>query len=308
MQNTFRLLLAAAILTFGGRLAAQGVDDFYAKNPTQNYNNKVNTNGDTRQPEGYDPNLWVFLCFGQSNMEGNARAEAEDMAFVDPRFLMLSAVDMPSKDRIRGHWYVAYPPLCGEHYGLSPADYFGRTMVERLPDSIRVAVINVAVGGASINLFDEEKREAYISSSPDWLKGKCRDFGNNPFRRLVESGFIAQQYGCIKGILLHQGCTDNGQKDWPLRVDKVYHNILDELSLKAEDVPLLVGELMTEEDGGCCFHHNAIIDNIAATIPTASFVSAKGCEGKPDKLHFTAKGYRELGRRYAEVMLKRLGR
>ncbi len=79
--------------------------------------------------------------------------------------------------------------------------------------------------------------------------------------------------------------------------------MLAELNLKAEDCPLLVGELMTQEDGGCCYHHNAIIDDIRTTIPTAHPVSSLGCPGRPDRLHFTAEGYRILGRRYAEAML-----
>lgn len=33
-----------------------------------------------------DPNFYVYLCFGQSNMEGNAQPEAMDQTYVDPRF------------------------------------------------------------------------------------------------------------------------------------------------------------------------------------------------------------------------------
>ena len=29
-----------------------------------------------------DPNFYIFLCFGQSNMEGNAKIEAEDLTAV----------------------------------------------------------------------------------------------------------------------------------------------------------------------------------------------------------------------------------
>ena len=116
----------------------------------------------------------------------------------------------------------------------------------------------------------------------------------------------AQQVGVIKGILLHQGCTDNGQKTWPSRVNLIYTRMLNELGLKAEDVPLLVGELLTKIDGGCCYLHNSIIDNIHDNIPTAYPISSLGCPGKPDKLHFTAEGYRIIGRRYAERMLQLL--
>ena len=154
-----------------------------------------------------DPNFHIYICFGQSNMEGNAQWEAQDMGNVDPRFKMMPAVDMPSSNRKKGKWYTAYPPLCRNNTGLTPADYFGRTMVKNLPDSITVGVINVAVGGCSIELFDEDKCASVISGSEDWFKNYCKEYGNNPYRRLIEMAKEAQKYGVIKGILLHQGCS-----------------------------------------------------------------------------------------------------
>ena len=38
------------------------------------------------------------------------------------------------------------PPLCRPNTGLTPVDYFGRTLTEALPDSIRIGVIPVAMG------------------------------------------------------------------------------------------------------------------------------------------------------------------
>ena len=38
-----------------------------------------------------DPNFYVYLCFGQSNMEGNARIEIQDLHGVDNRYLMMAA-------------------------------------------------------------------------------------------------------------------------------------------------------------------------------------------------------------------------
>ncbi len=262
--------------------------------------------GEMEQPTGFDPDFHIYLCFGQSNMEGNARIEGEDCEDIDPRFRMMAAVDFPNQDRKRGNWYVAYPPLCRGNNGLTPADYFGRTMVEKLPKNIKVGVINVAVGGASIRLFDEDQTQEQIDKAADWFKNFCKAYDNQPFRRLVECGKEAQKVGVIKGILLHQGCTDNTQQDWPERVNLVYTRLLNELNLKAEDCPLLVGELMHQDQGGICHAHNAVIAKIGETIPTAHVVSAKGCTGAADGLHFTAEGYRLLGRRYAEEMLKLL--
>ena len=52
-----------------------------------------------------DPNFYIFLCFGQSNMEGHARIEAQDTT-VDSRFQVMEAVDCPKLGREKGQWYV----------------------------------------------------------------------------------------------------------------------------------------------------------------------------------------------------------
>ena len=40
-----------------------------------------------------DDNFYIFLCFGQSNMEGAARPEPQDLEGLDDRFQMMAAVD-----------------------------------------------------------------------------------------------------------------------------------------------------------------------------------------------------------------------
>ena len=68
----------------------------------------------------------------------------------------MSAVDCPERGRVKGEWYKALPPLSRCHTGLTPCDYFGRTMVDNLPPNVKVGVINVAIGGCRIELFDKE--------------------------------------------------------------------------------------------------------------------------------------------------------
>ena len=287
---------------------AQDVAKFYEKNQVLNYSDGEKAAGEIEQSTTFDPDFHIYLCFGQSNMEGNAKIEAQDRQNISTRYRMMAAVDMNNTGRKKFQWYAAVPPLCREWTGLTPADYFGRALIEQLPSNVKVGVINVAVGGASIDLFDEDKTDEYIPKQADWFKNFCKDYDNQPMRRLMDCAKRAQKVGVIKGILLHQGCTDNNQQDWPARVKVVYERMLKELNLKAEDCPLLVGELATQEDGGCCYHHNAIIDRINETIPTAYPVSSLGCACRPDRLHFTAEGYRELGRRYADVMMSILNK
>lgn len=265
---------------------------------------KIVNGGEIKQPEGFDPNFHIYLCFGQSNMEGNAAIEGKDRVGVDPRFMMMAAVDMPSSKRKKGEWYTAYPPLCRDYTGLTPADYFGRTMVENLPESIKVGVINVAVGGASIDLFDQDKCADYIKKEADWFKNYCSEYGNDPYKVLVTMAKKAQQNGVIKGILLHQGCTNNGQKDWLVRVKRIYVRLLHDLGLNEEETPLLIGELLSQEQGGICWGHNNVIAKTQPVIPNSYVVSSKDCPGASDGLHFTAEGYRMIGKRYAEKMLE----
>ena len=115
--------------------------------------NMLAANATTQVGNGPDPNFYIFLCFGQSNMEGAARPEAQDIASPGPRFLLMPAVDDPQRNRKKGEWCEASAPLCRPNTGLTPADYFGRTLIENLPENIRVGVIHVAIGGIRIEGF-----------------------------------------------------------------------------------------------------------------------------------------------------------
>lgn len=255
-----------------------------------------------------DKNFHIYLCLGQSNMEGNAKIEAQDTCNVSGRFLMMAGVDCPSLGRTKGQWYKAVPPLVRCHTGLTPADYFGRTLVEKLPDYVKVGVINVAVGGCRIELFDEDICEEHIASQPEWLKNTVKAYENNPYHQLKELAYKAQKDGTIKGVLLHQGESNTGDKEWPQKVKKVYEKLLRDLNLDAKDVPLLVGEVVHADQNGRCASMNAIIDTLPQVIPTSYVISSLGCTAAEDNLHFTAEGYRELGRRYAAQQLLLLDR
>jgi hypothetical protein len=53
---------------------------------------------------------------------------------------------------------------------------------------------------------------------------------------------------------------------------------------------------------------NKIIATLPQTIRKAYVISSAGCPQRGDKLHFTAAGYRELGKRYGLKMLSLLKR
>ena len=253
-----------------------------------------------------DPNFYIYLCFGQSNMEGAAKPEAQDLEGINDRFLMMAAVDDAQRNRKMGEWYKATPPLCRENTGLTPVDYFGRTMTKTLPDSIRVGVIVVAIGGIHIEGFMPDSIRNYVEKAPSWMKPMLKAYNDNPYERLLSLARKAQQNGVIKGVLIHQGESNTGDPKWAEKVQNVYDRLLGDLQLKPEETPLLAGEVVRAEGKGLCLAMNKQIDELPQTIHTAHVVSSEGCTNGPDNLHFDAAGYRELGSRYGEKMLSLL--
>ena len=254
-----------------------------------------------------DPNFHIYLCFGQSNMEGNADPESIDKDYVDPRFQTLACVNFSSPKRTMGEWYTAYPPIVRQGTGLGMADYFGRTMVKNLPENIRVGVVDVAIGGTRIEGFISEEVAEYIKDGADWLKNYFKAYDNDPYKRLVDMAKIAQQSGVIKGILLHQGESNNTEKTWPQKVKLIYDRLLEDLNLKAEETPLFVGETVSQAEGGICSGHNSVIATMPKVIPNSYVISSARCPQRGDGLHFTAAGYRVMGQRYAQAALKLMG-
>ena len=255
-----------------------------------------------------DPNFYIFLCFGQSNMEGNARPEAQDIASPGPRFLLMPAVDFPDKGRKMGEWCEASAPLCRPNTGLTPADWFGRTLVNSLPENIKIGVIHVAIGGIDIKGFLPDSIPSYVEKkAPGWMKGMLAAYNNNPYERLVTLAKKAQKDGVIKGILMHQGETNTGDPKWAGMVKQVYDNLCSDLQLKPEEVNLYVGNIVQADGKGVCIGCKKQIDELPQTIHTCQVISSDGCTNGPDRLHFDAAGYRELGCRYGEAVARHLG-
>lgn len=253
-----------------------------------------------------DPNFHIYLCFGQSNMEGAAAITADDKTGVNSRFqvMTVTADDFQHLGRSVGNWYTAVPPLCRWDNGLTPADYFGRTLVDNLPDSVKVGVIVVAMGGSGIDAFDKVNYTQYYQNADAWQKGLMNIYGGCPYAKIIEMAKIAQQKGVIKGILLHQGESNNMQADWPQKVQRIYNNMLEDLKIEPNSIPLLAGEMLRQDQGGICWGMNSIIATLPYYIPNSFAISSEGCVGNgTDGFHFSTVGARELGKRYGLQML-----
>ncbi len=270
---------------------------------------KTANSQDDNNAESTTTTMQIYLCIGQSNMEGQGVIEEQDKTCSERLKMMPTVEGYTSPVRTMGQWSAAIPPLSGPYAGLSPADYFGRTMVTHLPESVNVGLITVAIGGCDIRIFDKDIYSNYLATyEDDWFVDKVKAYGGSPYKRLIDMAKIAQKDGVICGIILHQGETNTGDEQWCNYVKKVYTDILADLSLKAEDVPLVAGEVVPLSAEGVCASMNTIINSLPETIPTAHVISAEGCEVKDDKVHFDTKGVRTLGQRYANKMLEVQGK
>jgi hypothetical protein len=256
-----------------------------------------------------DPNFHIYLCFGQSNMEGGGRIEERDRT-VDKRFQVLADFDVPARDRKMGQWYDAIPPLTRRTRGISLVDYFGRTMVANLPKETRIGVVKLGVSGTRIELWDKDAFRAYLDSLPpdgQWKKPVANEYDGNPYEYLVKLAKIAQQSGVIKGILVHQGESNFEDNDWPKKVKKVYDDLMKDLNLNPKEVALFAGEVVNKDQKGEKANANEIMKRLPEVLPNSHVISSAGIPCNADRLHFTADGQRELGRRYAEKALALIG-
>ena len=256
-----------------------------------------------------DPNFYIYLCLGQSNMEGAGKIEAQDTVS-NPRLKLLSAVDCPDLGRQMGQWYDAKPPLCRCRTGLSPADYFGKTMIAHLPENVKVGLVQVAIGGSKIEIFDKDHYKNYLDTSAaakPWMIKMADAYAGNPYQRLVDMARIAQKDGVIKGILLHQGESNTGDKEWPSKVKKVYTDLLTDLKLPPNSIPLLAGEVVGADQKGLCASMNDIIATLPHALPRSYIIPSYGLEAVKDRLHFTSEAIRKFGKSYATRMLQIMG-
>jgi hypothetical protein len=258
-------------------------------------------------PRGFaqSPDFQIYLGIGQSNMEGGPQVSG--LAAADPRFQVLSAVNCPSLNppRTMGKWYTANPPLPRCTAGPGIVDWFGRTLIDSLPKSIKIGVIMVTIIGTKIEVFDKDAYQAYLAApgTPDWLRNYAKDYGSNPYGRLIEMAKIAQKDGVIRGILLHQGESNVGDEQWPAKVKKIYGDIIRDLSLDAKSVPLLAGEVVNADVGGDSAAANIQIDKLPGVLPNSYVISSSQLAAGGDHLHFTAASHKIFGGRYANTML-----
>ena len=261
-----------------------------------------------------NPNFHIYIAYGQSNMAGNGDiVPSEDQAQEPKNFIMLASHTANASQRSgkttqsikTGEWAAAIPPMFHAFENLSPADYFGRAMVDSLP-GVTVGIIPVAIGAVSIRAFDKDQYESYFrGDGKDIMSwGWPKDYDNNPPGRILELAKKAKEVGVIKGFIFHQGESDGTDDNWRKTVYKTYKDVIDALGLDENEVPFVAGELL-QEGNNCCGSKNGGIAQLKNNFKKFGLASSKGLQGNgKDPYHFGRAGVIELGKRYCSEMLK----
>lgn len=265
-----------------------------------------------------NPNFHIYFAYGQSNMAGNGDiVPSVDQATPPKNFLMIASHTANASSRAgqtnqsiqTGNWYAAIPPMFHPSERLSPADYFGRAMVDSLP-GVTVGIIPVAIGAVSIDAFVPSRYQAYFNSAANYIQGWARDYDMNPHQRMVDLGKKAMEVGVIKGFIFHQGESDGTDDNWRNRVYDSYKSIVDELGLDENEVAFVAGEMMNDPtgnsgQGSCCSSKNGGVAQLKDKFKKFGLASSSGLHGNGnDPYHFNREGVIELGKRYCSEMLK----
>jgi hypothetical protein len=261
-----------------------------------------------------DPNFHCYLLFGQSNMAGGGATSDNKALDCDTtsRIKVLAFCDCSGSspdcnrplNRTHDTWYTSFPPIhiCSE--GISPGDWFAKTMLDSIRPDITVGLIPCALSGQSIDVF---KKGGSGFSIPSWAHPAIGS--GSPYTWMLDRCKIAQQTGVIKGFLFHQGESDNGSATWIARVTAIFDNLKTDLGLDSK-LPVVVGELRQDNVSPlpCCAGHNKLVDSLGKVYPNCAVASSKDLAGNgKDTWHFTAAGMREIGKRYAKALLSRAG-
>ena len=236
----------------------------------------------------------VFLLIGQSNMAGSGYMLPEDAVQTLHGTWLLNdkGKPEPATGSLNRYSSVRKPNL----NRIGPGNSFGPAIAEATGRKV-LLVVN-ALGGSSIRYWAKKGPRVNDRKSIAYKQLRLYD---EAVRRTKE----ALRYGKLKAILWQQGEADAGK--WAEYPEKLAALVADLRSdLNAPDVPFIVGELAYWRESFRDF--NTMIQNVSDFIPNSVCRSAAGLNMRSTESdpHFDREGHLELGKRYAEIVLRRI--
>lgn len=230
------------------------------------------------------PRLDLFLCIGQSNMAGRGELDAAAREVLDGVYLFDGDRACRASEPLNR--YSTIRKELGMQ-GVGPAGSFARRYAEATGRPVGL-VVN-ARGGSSVGEWQPGAPAGYLAEA------------------LCRIGSV-RRWGEVRAVLWHQGEADTRHPErYPEAFGRVVAALREELG--DPELPVIFGEIASwnwtgRAEGTAPF--NAMLGGLA--LPRTACVSSEGLpplRGEDDP-HFSAAGQRELGRRYAEALLRLL--
>jgi len=251
------------------------------------------------QSAGKEGEYDVYLLLGQSNMAGRGEMLEEDYAVIPNVYLLDSEVKpVPAAGPMNIYSSIRKTDAV---QAMGPGASFAKTITEQTGRKV-LLVVN-ARGGSSINDWRKDL-VSYIKVGNSSKYTSVSYYGE-ALRRAQQ----AMQYGALKGIIWHQGCSDQSDD---LYVSRLTYMVEDFRKDLGADVPFIAGQLGGWRSSSAGF--NERITRINKYLIWSDWVSSKDClpivtassDGQPDKEdpHFDRASQILLGQRSAQKILE----
>ena len=241
----------------------------------------------------------VYLLIGQSNMAGRGELLEEDKNEI-PNVYLLDSEGAAVLAKNPMNIYSSIRKADNQQL-MGPGASFASTITAQTGRKV-LLVVN-ARGGSAI---------------AEWAKGTTTSIkvGNATtatslsfYSEAVRRTQQAMEYGALKGILWHQGCSDQKNTTYMTQLTALAKNLRNDLGA---DVPFIVGQLGDWRSSSVNFNVN--IQSINDYLTYSDWVSSQGgvpivtaeSNGQPDTTdpHFNRASQITMGKRYAQKILK----
>lgn len=227
------------------------------------------------------PQLDIFLAIGQSNMAGRA-PYTDKLDPIEEVYLLTPSARVEFASNPLNKYSNIRKDLSVQ--GLGPSYTFALTMKEHLKRPIGL-VVN-AQGGSSITAWYQPGKSNYDASL---LRAKQ-----------------AQKYGKLKGIIWHQGSSDNsaGQADNFASYKKNLLSMVTNLRVDLNEPELffVCGELSERSEFDKFSQY--VVQAVASYIPYSDYIVTDDTNLLSDNIHFDAPSNLILGERYAQRIIE----
>lgn len=228
-------------------------------------------------------NLDIYLLIGQSNMAGRAKLEKGDDKPIPGAWLLNDKEKFEiAQSPMNRYSTIRKKPSDPKYQKLNLGHTFTITMLKNKKAN-NIGIICNAKGGSNID---------------EWAKG------SKFYKEALNRYRIAMRSGTLKGILWHQGESNKNDSDY---LKKLQTLIIDlRTDLKLPELPFVAGQILqnVSDKGGTGI--NSQIAQLPKKLKNTAYVSSKRLKDLGDKLHFSNKSQKELGKRYAEAIQKLL--